>query len=299
MIVYGREENAEVLIEQLCSDKDPLLRYGGMYAIAMAYCASANNSAIKRLLHVAVSDVNDDVRRAAVTSIGFVLANNPDQVPKIVSLLAESYNYHVRYGACMAVGIACAGSGNKDALNVLEPLCKDRVDLVRQGAMIAMAMVLIQINEAKEPRVKTFRKILAEALAAKGDTMGKLGSILAQGIVDAGGRNVAMSLLSHTGHKKMAAVVGMAMFPQFWYWYPFTHFISLAFTPTAVIGLNKDLKVPKQFTFRSEAKPSIFAYPPPMELKKEEEKKKSQKSNTLRRGKSEGARRKERQSRRG
>uniref|UniRef100_A0ACB8FLU4 Uncharacterized protein n=1 Tax=Sphaerodactylus townsendi TaxID=933632 RepID=A0ACB8FLU4_9SAUR len=29
--------------------------------------------AIRRLLHVAVSDVNDDVRRAAVESLGFIL----------------------------------------------------------------------------------------------------------------------------------------------------------------------------------------------------------------------------------
>ena len=41
-------------------------RYGGMFTIALAYCATANNSAIRRLLHVAVSDVSDDVRRAAV-----------------------------------------------------------------------------------------------------------------------------------------------------------------------------------------------------------------------------------------
>ena len=38
-----------------------------MYTIAMAYCGTGNNKAIRKLLHVAVSDVNDDVRRAAVT----------------------------------------------------------------------------------------------------------------------------------------------------------------------------------------------------------------------------------------
>lgn len=44
-----------------------------MYTVAMAYCGTANNAAIRKLLHVAVSDVNDDVRRAAVTSLGFLL----------------------------------------------------------------------------------------------------------------------------------------------------------------------------------------------------------------------------------
>ncbi len=39
----------------------------------MAYCGTGNNEAIRRLLHVAVSDVNDDVRRAAVEALGFIL----------------------------------------------------------------------------------------------------------------------------------------------------------------------------------------------------------------------------------
>ena len=59
----------------------------------------------------------------------------------------------------------------------------------------------------------------------------------------------------------MAAVVGIALFAQFWYWFPLAPFLSLSFTPTAIIGLNKNLKLP-QMTFTSKAKPSLFAYPP-------------------------------------
>jgi len=274
LIQYAREEAADVVIEQLIRDKDPILRYGGMYSIALAYVGTANNSAIRRLLHFAVSDVSHDVRRAAVTAIGFVLANQPSQVPRMVSLLAESFNPHVRYGACFAVGIACAGSGLKEAIDLLEPLTKDRVDFVRQGAFIALAMVVMQLNTAKEPRVADIRKSFAEAIAAKTDTMTKFGAILASGIIDAGGRNVTISLLSPAGHKRMAAIVGMAIFPQFWYWYPLVHFMSLCFTSTAIIGLNKNLKLPQDFNFVSNAAPSLFAYPPPVEIKKEEKKKK-------------------------
>ncbi|KAL3847589.1 hypothetical protein ACJMK2_018492 [Sinanodonta woodiana] len=73
LIMYGRLEEADALIESLSRDKDPILRWSGMYTIAMAYCGSGNNQAIRRLLHIAVSDVNDDVRRVAVTSLGFLL----------------------------------------------------------------------------------------------------------------------------------------------------------------------------------------------------------------------------------
>jgi 26S proteasome regulatory subunit N2 len=111
MIMFGREEDADVFIEQLCSDKDPLLRYGGIYTVSMAYAGTGSNKAIKRLLHVAVSDVNDEVRRAAVTGLGFILFKTPQHCPRIVQLLSESYNPHVRYGATLALGISCAGTG--------------------------------------------------------------------------------------------------------------------------------------------------------------------------------------------
>lgn len=94
------------------------------------------------------------------------------------------------------------------------------------------------------------------------DTMSKMGAILASGILDAGGRNVTIRLLSKSKHDKITAVVGLAVFSQFWYWYPLIYFISLAFSPTAFVGLNYDLKVPK-FDFLSHAKPSLFEYPKP------------------------------------
>ncbi|KAK4266486.1 hypothetical protein QN277_027398 [Acacia crassicarpa] len=263
LTVYGREEEADTLIEQLTRDQDPILRYGGMYALALAYSGTANNKAIRQLLHFAVSDVSDDVRRTAVLALGFVLYSDPEQTPRIVSLLSESYNPHVRYGAALAVGISCAGTGLSEAISLLEPLTSDVVDFVRQGALIAMAMVMVQISEASDARVGTFRRQLEKIILDKHeDTMSKMGAILASGILDAGGRNVTIRLLSKTKHDKVTAVVGLAVFSQFWYWYPLIYFISLSFSPTAFIGLNYDLKAPK-FEFLSHAKPSLFEYPKP------------------------------------
>ena len=96
LTMFGRLEEADTLIETLCRDKDALLRRSGMHTIAMAYCGTGNNKAIRKLLHVAVSDVNDDVRRAAVEAIGFILFRTPEQCPSVVSLLSESFNPNVR-----------------------------------------------------------------------------------------------------------------------------------------------------------------------------------------------------------
>lgn len=48
LVMYGREEGADTLIEQLTLDKDPILRYGGMCTIGLAYCGTGNNTAIRR-----------------------------------------------------------------------------------------------------------------------------------------------------------------------------------------------------------------------------------------------------------
>ncbi|KAG8136382.1 putative 26S proteasome non-ATPase regulatory subunit 1 protein, partial [Naja naja] len=90
-----------------------------------------------------------------------------------------------------------------------------------------------------------------------------------------GGHNVTISLQSRTGHTHMPSVVGVLVFTQFWFWFPLSHFLSLAFTPTCVIGLNKDLKMPK-VQYRSNVKPSTFAYPAPLEVPKEKEKEKEE-----------------------
>lgn len=175
----------------------------------------------------------------------------------------------------MALGIACAGTGLREAIALLEPMVKfDPVNFVRQGALIASAMILIQHTDQTCPKVNFFRQLYSEVITNKHeDVMAKFGAILAQGIIDAGGRNVTVGLQSRTGHTNLQAVVGMLVFTNYWYWFPLAHCLSLAFTPTAVIALNKDLKMPK-LSLKSAAKPSIYAYPPPLEEKKAEEREK-------------------------
>ncbi|KAF2007449.1 26S proteasome regulatory complex, non-ATPase subcomplex, Rpn2/Psmd1 subunit [Amniculicola lignicola CBS 123094] len=270
LIMYARQEAADELINGLLDDPDPTLRYGGIMTIALAYCGTGSNKAVRKLLHVAVSDVSDDVRRVAVMSLGFVLFRKPGSVPRMVELLAESYNPHVRYGATMALGIACAGTGLDEAIDLLEPMMKDSVDFVRQGALISLAMIMVQQNEAMNPKVATIRKTLAKIVGDRHeDAMAKFGCALALGIIDAGGRNCTIGLQTQTGNLNMTAIVGMAVFTQYWYWFPLTHFLALSFTPTAVIGVDQDLEIPS-FKFHSNTRPSMFDYPPEQEVKAEE-----------------------------
>lgn len=261
LVFYGSRDRSDELCKQLLADKDVVLRFGGIWTIAMAYAGTSDNAAVSQLLHAAVSESNDDVRRAAVTSLGFVLFQNPSELPQLLELLAGSYNPHVRYGAAMALGIAFSGTGNQEAIDLIKPMCKDLTDFVRQGAYIGLAMILQQTSEAQSEQVAPVRKLYETVAGNKyEDAIAKFGAILSQGIIDAGGRNSVISLASPSGHANMFAIAGTMLFCQFWYWYPCINFIALALQPTAMIGVDGELALPR-FDFISGDKPSLFAYP--------------------------------------
>jgi len=270
---YQLEERADGIIEQLFRDRDPVLRYGGMWTVALAYVGTGNNAAIKKLLHVAISDVSNEVRMAAITALAFVLFKTPERVPELVKLLLVSFNPHVRYASCMAVGIAMAGSGDADTLAILEPMLEDLTDFVRQGALIATSFVMMQAPE-NHRSYKKFKAKLTGIVGEKHQSpLTKMGAIMGQGIMDAGGRNVCLNMASRDGFVKPTSVIGIMMFCQHWFWHPCCSMLGLAFQPTVMAGLNHDLNFVKKFTVTCNSKPSAFAYPARLEEKKEEAKK--------------------------
>jgi len=70
----------------------------------------------------------------------------------------------------------------------------------------------------------------------------------------------------------MSNIIGLVMFLQYWYWYPLQLFLCLSFTPTMLIGLNKDFQLPNNFEVTCHAPLSMFDYNK-LEEKKDEEKK--------------------------
>ncbi|AFZ81480.1 26S proteasome regulatory subunit, putative [Theileria equi strain WA] len=263
MVLYRKEKQADPTIKKLCKDSDSIIRYGGMFCYAMAYCGTGSTQAIKDLLYAAVSDVSDDVRRAAVIAIGFVLCNTPEEVPKVLKLLAASYNPHVRYGVTIAIAVSCAATALPEALKIIELLSLDRCDFVRQGAFIAWGLVLQQCSYESNPDIKAIRETFLSVLGDKHqDTMARFGSILGLGLMNAGGQNSIATLYTYRGSLRREAVVGFCMFAQMWYWHAFVHFVSLTLQPTCLIGLNEDLKVPVSHKILCTAPPKLFEYVP-------------------------------------
>jgi 26S proteasome regulatory subunit N2 len=90
-----------------------------------------------------------------------------------------------------------------------------------------------------------------------------MGAIMATGIVDAGGRNARVQLLTNGGRLRKTTAVGLAMFVQYWYWYPLSYFFGVALSPSALIAVEaKELKTPK-IELSCECRASLFRHPEP------------------------------------
>ena len=217
-------------------------------------------------------------------NLGFVLAGEgAERVAAAVAPLSQSFNPHVRYGAAMALGVGCACGGARPALDALAPLLADPVDFVRQGALIAQALVLMQQPAARggpaegeagqgvdrqargdDVQVRFFLmffffflKFVRESGKKEKNSnfslkkklsknFSRMGAIMATGIVDAGGRNARVELLTPGGRLRKTTAVGLAMFVQYWYWYPLSYFFGVALTPGALIAVEpKHLKTPE------------------------------------------------------
>ena len=130
-------------------------------------------------------------------------------------------------------------------------MLKDKESFVRQGALMASALVLMQENEQRCKHVKALRATIEEIAGDKRESIiAKFGAVVAAGILDAGGRNMCVALTSRTGFLRRGAVVGMMVWLNHWFWHPLLNFFSLALTPTAIIGVNKDMKMPEKFTLQ-------------------------------------------------
>ncbi|EPY24234.1 26S proteasome regulatory subunit N2 [Strigomonas culicis] len=260
LLHLGREDEALPLAEELLESPDPGIRMGGCFVLGLAYAGTESTRAMEKLLTVTVRDTNDDVRRNAVMMVGFISFTNPLLCLDLVRVLVDSYNPQIRYGVAMALAIAAAGTGNSEVIDVLWEMRTDIVDYVRQGAFIGLALVMVQLSESENTKVKEFREnIDAKIRDRREDVCNKFGCVLAAGIIDAGGRN-SIFALHRDRHRLDKAVVGMFCFSQYWYWFPYTLLLSLAVRPTCFIGLNDELEMP-EYAFTSCVPPSRFAPP--------------------------------------
>ncbi|CAI2347657.1 unnamed protein product [Caenorhabditis sp. 36 PRJEB53466] len=272
---FGLQSDAEPFVaEALRAKSNPMLRSTGICMLAMAYAGTGSPEVVRRLLEKVATDPNLDVKRYATIGIGFVLSRDQSMCLQYVSMLTEHFNGHVRYGAAMALAIACAGSGNMEAIALIEPMISDKEGFVRKGALLALALIMCQQTDYSCPKVNGFRKQLLKKIGEKNeDSLVKFGAIIAQGLLDIGGQNAAVLMHNADGQPDMGSMVGMMCFLHGWFWHSMHFFVSLAAKPSCLVTVNQNLKIPV-LEYTCMASSHKFAYPPKTESKKDKDVKK-------------------------
>lgn len=77
------------------------------------------------------------------------------------------------------MGIACAGTGLQDAVEILDPMTKDGVDSVCQGTFIGLGVILVQQPEASSPSLAPTRALYSKVLSDRHeDPMARFGAAI-------------------------------------------------------------------------------------------------------------------------
>lgn len=77
MLAYGRMDKADSWINELLESKsNAILRQAGVWMMALAYVGTGRPAVVQRLLSIIASDPNQDIKRFAAISIGFVLSKS-------------------------------------------------------------------------------------------------------------------------------------------------------------------------------------------------------------------------------
>ena len=72
-ICYSKQEQADSVIDKPLKGKNPVLQYGGVYSLALPYAGATEDTAVERLLYIAVSDI-----AGAFISLSMILVQQLD-----------------------------------------------------------------------------------------------------------------------------------------------------------------------------------------------------------------------------
>lgn len=124
-----------------------------------------------------------------------------------------------------------------------------------QGAAIGLGALFMECNETSNKQVGEYRAKVMKTLKNEGfagarreDTvLRRQGALLGSGLLDAGGRNLALQLRSPLHCMRREATVCCFVACQLWEWYPLFNLVVKALTPSALLAVDSSLQLPREF----------------------------------------------------
>ncbi|MEN2499737.1 MAG: proteasome regulatory particle base subunit, partial [Marteilia pararefringens] len=237
---FGENSNLDRIINNI----EPSIRLGAVNCIAMAYAGTCNCNAIRLLLNLISDDVSDMVKRGAVIALGFIFLRRRSLAFDIIEPLLSHHNQHIRFGAALAFGVCFASTGSDRALTLLMSCQDQSAGFVNQAIYVAAGMVVNGNNSSTCSQYDIVtRWINLACLSAHESFSVKFGSIIALGLVNAGGQNVQISPFTNYGQLSVRKLSGLLIAMHYWFWYPLIQYFSLCFDPNHLILLDRNLDI--------------------------------------------------------
>ncbi|ELA47975.1 hypothetical protein VCUG_00558 [Vavraia culicis subsp. floridensis] len=244
-------ENLVGYILCLTKNQNAYLRLAGTLCLGTFFVKTGNVAVIDSLLNM-VKDNSEDVRRAAILSLGMVVRD--ENLVSILNFKVLSHCPFVRSAVALTIGLFLCASGNSEAVDLLETLLYDSNPLVVQNACIGLGLLLMQCNSC----VSNFKRIVNKVdliILRSGDNSAKFGALIFRGLINLGGTNLILSYKNSENRINYYNICNYILFYGFNYFYMLIIYLGLCYQPTAffkvnVNGANKDVKEYKNIKYK-------------------------------------------------
>lgn len=253
-LVHMGSKNRDVL--RLLDDECPIERYCATLTVGSAFHGTGDLEILGKLLPFC-SDVDEDVRRGAVFSIGMICCEDDEVLMDLLLLIGMNHCPRVRGSVALTLGMFLSGKSaiyknhqnyNK-VVDLLEVMLYDSNNLVVQQSCIGLGMLMCQSNSHF---IKNYKRILEKINSLcleRDDNSGiKMGACIGRSFIGLAGECGVISVLNSFGKTDHIKLMGLVFFFNYWFSYQFLPFISLSVKYNGIFVLDEQLNlVPKQF----------------------------------------------------
>jgi hypothetical protein len=224
-IFLKTKDESNLVFQTLIRERNPQIREGAVYIYSLAFLGSGDFQATNKILEILSLDPDENVKKAAIISIGFIFMCDFENIKSIFYLAINHYNPFVRYGLCFAIMLSVIkGIYIQEANIFLKKLCNDPVDFVRQGAYISMGFIFSNVYHKKKKKeiLKNFEKILKDE---KESPLIKFGIMIGYGILESNKNYSFAELEGNVNSSRF--LIGLFNFINYWGWIPNIYFYYL------------------------------------------------------------------------
>nr|UXY86956.1 26S proteasome regulatory subunit [Cryptomonas paramecium] len=213
ILCKNKKQIARQIFKKLQPIQNSIIKNGIIGIYALAFYSSSDVKISEEFLKYIFSDTDEDVKRMASLSLGFLFFSKFFFFEKIAQKLITHINPFIRSGGAFAIGISSFFNNSYTAIRLLKKLSIDKVDFVRQSCLVSLALTVSKDkNVLRKKKMKIFFQ--KKMFDKNQNEIEKFGTILAHALI-----------VGCCDLDKNDCICRVFLFVHYWYWIPCILFI--------------------------------------------------------------------------